>query len=341
MLLFQSTQYASNTRLFSKEALEIIKSTFSYCELNSYYKSVFGTTISIIVSENRAQSGMDYKDNRLIINMGYFNSAKENPLKFTLEAIKTMQAARKNSSKTKCTPLSKEENNAFERSIKTIERKIMLKETIPIKIEQEGKYTKSKIFISQKYVDAYKKLKNKENLSLEAFTYAYSIYEGATDAGKAKKGKFLLEDLNKNSKEKRFYLINTNTMEVEHSCNSAHGFASDKNKDGWVDSVSNKKGSYKSSSGAYILKKGKNEKFGHFWMPAGISTTNYNSIERGTWLHYLRGNYSGGCHTIKVEDAKKIGLALKDYSAPASNWEGYLFISYYDKKVQNSYKKKQ
>ena len=340
MLFLIASQSKQSNKQLSMEVYNSLKATFTHLNMKNSFKKIMGTTVSIVVSEKRKIKTIAYENNKLYINLNYYNKLKSNPVKLSLEIIKAMFNSRNNYSKTKSTKLNSTEKLTYELAIKKLYDLSIKAKSIPIpKDVFKGKTTKSGIFIPQFYVDKYAKLKNKGNLSLEAFTEGYANYLRAVKDKKIKKGKFIIIDFNRHHNHNRLYYCNFNTMEVKHRCKVSHGSGSDTNRDGWLDKVSNISESHMSSIGLYKITGMENHsKFGYCWRPKGLYTTNTKAKNRGILIHYLRGKFSWGCFGIPENDAKKMGMSMNNYQAPSSNWDGYGMYAYHKTEVQNQYK---
>jgi hypothetical protein len=99
-----------------------------------------------------------------------------------------------------------------------------------------------------------------------------------------RKDRIAVVDFSKHSREKRFFLIDLRTGEVE-AYRTAHGKGSDPNHDGLADSFSDSFNSKASSLGAYAAKREYFGKYGVALELDGLDGTNRNAAARRIVLH--------------------------------------------------------
>lgn len=91
-------------------------------------------------------------------------------------------------------------------------------------------------------------------------------------------------DFSKHSSQRRLFLIDTHTGEVE-SLKVAHGQGSDTNYDGWAERYSNQPHSKASSIGFYLSAETYSGKYGLSLKLDGLSATNSNARSRAIVVH--------------------------------------------------------
>ena len=95
---------------------------------------------------------------------------------------------------------------------------------------------------------------------------------------------FAMADFTKPSRDKRFYLVDTESGSVT-SYHVAHGRGSDPEHCGYVDRFSNHPGSAASSAGAYVTGDFYQGKYGRSLRLKGLDDTNSNAAARGIVIH--------------------------------------------------------
>lgn len=129
----------------------------------------------------------------------------------------------------------------------------------------------------------------------------------------------VLIDFGKLSSQKRFYLINLKTGEVESRL-VAHGRGSDPNNDRRAEQFSNTLNSYQSSLGFFRTAETYIGAHGYSLRLDGLSKTNSKARERNIVIHpaeyvsetELRAGRSYGCPALDPRHSKRIITAIKE-----------------------------
>lgn len=128
-------------------------------------------------------------------------------------------------------------------------------------------------------------------------------------------------DFSRHSSQRRLFLINTHTGEVE-TLKVAHGQGSDTNSDGWAERYSNQPQSKASSLGFYLSAETYSGKYGLSLKLDGLSTTNSNARSRAVVVHgapYVsekneKIGRSWGCPAIDQKQARRVIELIKEGS---------------------------
>jgi hypothetical protein len=135
----------------------------------------------------------------------------------------------------------------------------------------------------------------------------------------ANKNYLAVIDFNKNSRDKRFYIINMTTGAV-WNIHVAHGKGSDPDFDGYARSFSNVSGSNATSLGYYVTAETYSGDHGLSLRLDGLSTTNSNARDRAIVIHgasYVQEadrvqGRSWGCPAVAMENRDRVVSLLKN-----------------------------
>lgn len=153
-------------------------------------------------------------------------------------------------------------------------------------------------------LNSYKKLNFSEKLNYKIFKMAIKGYLKIKDK---KTPYFIIIDYTKPSYEKRFFLLNMESLTIENNTYVAHG------KNSGIDmaiTFSNKMDSYKSSLGFYLTGETYNGKFGYSLKLHGLEQHyNSNAYKRGVIIH--------GADTSEEKYLKNYGFLGRTEGCPA------------------------
>jgi L,D-transpeptidase catalytic domain len=127
---------------------------------------------------------------------------------------------------------------------------------------------------------------------------------------------FVFVDLKRHKNDRRFYIVYPQTNQAL-GYKTAHGYASDRNGDGYVEKVGNAMNSGLSSEGVFLTQGiHASDKFGHTLHLCGLSKTNSRAKARLLRVHAALGEKgkdyvnqglpSAGCFAVNIRAAETI-----------------------------------